>query len=95
MSDVSECSGACSYCDVALAPRHDHDHAPVPKRNGGTQVFCVCMGCHELKDRTPLDRWNVTEAFGSLSGLWAKATGSERVLLMKMFAVISDKGARS
>jgi excisionase family DNA binding protein len=42
----------CFYCDCYLAPRHEHDHFPVPVAHGGTETVPACMNCHELKDRT-------------------------------------------
>ena len=84
------CAATCVYCEEVLAPRHEHDHAPLPKRNGGTQVFCACMNCHERKDRTPLDNWPASVAVGALSGLWSKLNTDERILLMKLAALCSD-----
>lgn len=51
-----DCS-RCTYCDQALSPRHEHDHFPVPKSLGGTDVVPVCLSCHDLKDRVPITKW--------------------------------------
>lgn len=48
--------GPCFYCDGAVT-RHEHDHAPAPRRCGGIETVVACMMCHGLKDRHPLDRW--------------------------------------
>lgn len=53
--------GECFYCDAPVS-RHEHDHAPVPKRAGGVATVVICMGCHNLKDRILLDRWPLTLA---------------------------------
>lgn len=31
---AQDCSMTCIYCEQVLAPRHEHDHAPIPKRTG-------------------------------------------------------------
>ena len=48
--------GTCFYCDSPVS-RHEHDHAPVPRRHDGTETVVACMMCHGLKDRHPLERW--------------------------------------
>lgn len=53
-----ECE-TCHYCGTYVAARHEHDHFPVPKSAGGTNVVPACMNCHEIKDRTPLHKWPV------------------------------------
>ncbi len=35
----------CFYCEVPVT-RHEHDHAPVPRRAGGDSVVVTCVGCH-------------------------------------------------
>lgn len=51
----------CHYCDVPLGrARHEHDHAPVPKSEGGTSVVASCLSCHEFKDRARL--WGMPRA---------------------------------
>jgi hypothetical protein len=47
----------CYYCDVLLAPRHEHDHFPVPASLRGKDTVPACINCHEWKDRTPLSVW--------------------------------------
>ena len=41
----------CLYCSMPIALSHEHDHFPIPHRLGGTEVHCVCVNCHDLKDR--------------------------------------------
>ena len=57
---MSVCSrracGTCFYCDGPVT-RHEHDHAPMPRRLGGVETVVACMMCHGLKDRHPMDRW--------------------------------------
>lgn len=76
----------CFYCDGHLSPRHEHDHMPVPQRNGGTEVVSSCVNCHDLKDRVFLNAWDsalVEEAMG-------QAGPYGRILLAKVYAVMSD-----
>ncbi len=80
------------YCSAPLATQHEHDHFPTPKRQGGTQTFCVCVNCHALKDRDPLGKWSAAAAFDSMAGLWSKASPAERILLGKMLAIVGDAG---
>lgn len=80
----------CLYCGNPVARRHEHDHFPVPERLGGKQVFCVCFNCHELKDRTPLEKWQPIDALRALAGVWSKANASERIVIAKLFAAAQD-----
>lgn len=54
------CCEFCHYCDAPLVRRHEHDHFPIPKAAGGTEMVPACMNCHEMKDRMPLEQWNPT-----------------------------------
>jgi hypothetical protein len=57
--DKYECEGICFYCDAAVLPnRHEHDHFPVPRWLGGTEVVTACYTCHDLKDRIPFNNWS-------------------------------------
>ena len=59
---------SCFYCDRQLDV-HQHDHYPIPKRAGGTEVVATCLVCHDLKDRIPLKHWDLKamhEAFDEL-----------------------------
>ena len=48
--------GTCFYCD-GMITRHEHDHAPSPRRCGGVETVVACMTCHAMKDRHAIDRW--------------------------------------
>lgn len=77
-------------CYICGQPATERDHFPVPQSMGGDAVEPICRGCHDSKDRIPLDTWNPTLAFDSLSGLWAKATHLERLMLAKLFHISSQ-----
>lgn len=70
----------CHYCGTPLGmTRHDHDHAPVPKGEGGVAVVPACLTCHEFKDRARI--WGLPRAeYGAAvrglldKGLLASAT---------------------
>lgn len=86
----------CYYCDAALAPQHEHDHYPVPKRHGGTEKVPACVNCHALKDRTPLDEWPL-DLFAAAHRALAEANdqpGPVRLLLAKISAIGMDAAAR-
>lgn len=85
-----ECSERCYVCKSIVAPKHEHDHFPVPKRMGGEAVLCICVNCHTIKDRMGLAEWNPSTAFTALAGLWEKATTDERMMLAKLFHVASN-----
>lgn len=64
-----ECK-CCFYCDIRLS-RHEHDHYPIPKSAGGTQVVAACIDCHDFKDRISLNNWEhgpTSAAFSELLG---------------------------
>lgn len=90
MAATEACSLTCLYCEQVLAPRHEHDHFPVPRRNGGTLTFCACINCHERKDRTPLGNWAVGVGWAAMWGLWEKLSTDERILLAKIAAALTD-----
>lgn len=70
MSPCMDCAD-CFYCGRFLSPRHQHDHFPRPRRAGGLNTVAVCVDCHDLKDRYPLDRWPVHLLAPALDGLQA------------------------
>lgn len=59
----------CFYCESFLAPRHEHDHFPVPARAGGKYVVAACYACHDLKDRVPFEDWPATMAVLAMGDL--------------------------
>lgn len=50
--------GTCVYCGQAIEGKHEHDHAPVPKRHGGEQIMPCCVACHNAKDRLGRAFWD-------------------------------------
>ena len=58
----------CFYCGRFLSPRHEHDHFPVPRRAGGEATVAVCIDCHDLKDRFPLEAWPASLLASTLKG---------------------------
>lgn len=80
----------CFYCDGLLSRRHEHDHFPVPKRHGGTNVVCACINCHDLKDRQPLAHWSPSAFPELLGALWVKLTPAQRIYLAKVHALALD-----
>lgn len=62
------CNDGCFYCD-ANVKRHEHDHAPVPERHGGTETVAACPTCHHLKDRAPYESWPQIMAVTALKEL--------------------------
>lgn len=68
------CHDRCFYCDEGFADRrgdHQHDHFPIPKIAGGTDIVGACLTCHDFKDRFALGRWPMpvmAEAFRDLAG---------------------------
>lgn len=89
---MSYCSDKCLYCEGFLSPRHEHDHFPVPERHGGDEKFCVCVNCHDLKDRIDFDAWPAS-AKAELTALWPKLSPIQRIMLAKMHALSLDAKA--
>lgn len=83
-------SAARQFCLVCDAPSSEADHAPVPARCGGVETIPLCRGCHDLKDRYPIDSWHPSKALGAFRGLWEKADREERLMLLKWAALVSD-----
>ena len=85
----------CLYCEAPLYGKHEHDHFPIPHRSGGKTYYCVCVNCHDIKDRHAFQNWNAGDFFGSFSALWRKASPLERLSLAKMLSLISEANAMS
>jgi hypothetical protein len=50
----------CAVCDCTLTNRSfEMHHYPVPVRAGGTDIIPLCMACHDMIERVPLDKWSV------------------------------------
>jgi hypothetical protein len=85
------CEKECLYCDAMLSTRHEHDHYPLPVRHGGKETVCVCVNCHDLKDRVPLERWgDMDRTMAAFSGLWGKADPLERIVLSKLLVLFME-----
>jgi hypothetical protein len=86
--DCCPAAPTCFYCDVTLSVRHEHDHWPVAKRHDGATTVPVCLNCHDLKDRIPLDHWPsealIVEAFAQCGPLG-------RLLLAKITGLMADR----
>ena len=68
---------SCFYCDMALT-RHEHDHYPVPKRAGGTNIVAVCLICHDLKDRFLLMDRDLEASFTAFQELFEILPAAKR-----------------
>lgn len=63
----------CHYCYVPFGgARHEHDHGPVPRSEGGTDVVAACLTCHEFKDRARIWGLPRAEYAGAIRGLLDK-----------------------
>lgn len=67
-SDLCPDNATCAYCEHGLSARHEHDHAPIPQEAGGKKAYCVCLNCHDLKDRVPLNKWPLNVYVNALRG---------------------------
>lgn len=78
----------CVYCDMPVSTRHEHDHFPIPKRAGGVEVYPVCVNCHDLKDRVPLDRLDPALVFTAMMQMPPLG----RIILAKVVSMAIDQG---
>lgn len=78
---------------MPLPMRHEHDHMPIPARHGGNITHCVCMNCHELKDRTRVGQLDASRVWLELTGLFLSASPMQRIMLAKLFALLLDATA--
>lgn len=85
----TDCPRTCFYCDASLSPRHEHDHWPTAKRHGGTDAVAICLNCHDLKDRVPLNDWPVE----LVAQAFAEAGPIGRLLIAKVAALYADMKA--
>jgi hypothetical protein len=80
---------------MPLAPRkHEHDHFPVPLRNGGEDTVCACINCHDLKDRARFSDY-LPEFLAAGTDLWTRAEPLERIWLARLMAMATDTQAES
>lgn len=77
---------ACFYCETPLAPRHEHDHFPLPARAGGGDTVPTCLNCHDFKDRVPLDGWPVELVMQAFN----EAGPMGRILIAKSAAIYAN-----
>lgn len=87
---AKSCERICFYCDVTLSPRHEHDHFPTAKRHGGQSVVAICLNCHDLKDRVPLDDWPVELVLRAFK----EAGPLGRLLVAKCSHIAADASAQ-
>lgn len=86
-SNVERIDADCYICGL---PAGERDHFPSAKRNGGTHVLPICVGCHEMKDRIGITRWSLPALYNAISGVWKKADRNERLLLAKLLVMVED-----
>lgn len=82
---------SCFYCRMPLGGFHEHDHMPIPVRNGGEDTVPTCVNCHNLKDRVPLDNWPASH----LAAAFDQCGPLGRIFLAKAFAIQSDRDAEA
>jgi len=80
----------CYICARKLLGRFEYDHFPIPKRAGGDHVLPICISCHDGKDRYPLHKWDICEAYNSLHNLWNNSSTEERIILCKLISAACD-----
>lgn len=90
----------CFYCGGWLARSHEHDHFPIPKGSGGTDVVAACMNCHDLKDRQAFVDWppemiyrGVTALFTACPGLaedWPGLSGADLVAELPGWSIMRE-----
>jgi len=80
---------SCFYCGGLVSERCEHDHFPIPERNGGTDTVPACVSCHDMKDRYTLDDWS-TEWLQIVISDLPNMRRETRIFLAKVLAVLSD-----
>ena len=69
-SNAGDDCARCFYCSTSFGQtRHEHDHAPIPQCNGGTETVPSCVTCHDLKDRGGFCGLPVREAYEAVLSL--------------------------
>lgn len=77
----------CFACGMTRAIERHH---PLRVANSNLTVP-LCLGCHGMVDRQPLDDWNPEEAWLGLSSLVSRSTPLERLVLLKMWGIFGDE----
>jgi hypothetical protein len=62
---------------------------PIPERNGGTDIVPCCAGCHDMKDRIPLNEWH-SVAWKEIISSWPSYGRYTRLFLAKTLSLMSD-----
>jgi len=83
----------CYVCERYVGASGERDHFPVSHAEGGECILPICMPCHDLKDRIPLENWDGEIAFSGLMELWAKASLEERLWIIKLFHICGMQNA--
>lgn len=87
---------SCYYCRMPLAPKHEHDHFPMPKRHGGEETVPICLNCHTLKDRQPIGDWaDPGAAWAAVSDAWENCSPLGRIFLAKYVMNLYDSASPS
>lgn len=81
----------CFYCRKPIV-EVEWDHAPIPKRHGGTHTFPACIPCHDLKDRFSLTsrEWSIDLMVQALE----ECGPLGRIYLAKAFGIALDESER-
>ena len=81
----------CYYCNAPLSNRHEHDHFPIAKRHGGTNVVSACINCHDLKDRVLLgDDMGEGSLTYEVLRQWSDCPPPVRIFFAKTLTVLAD-----
>ena len=77
----------CHVCERYT--RCDMDH-PIPQRIGGTATIPLCLTCHDMKDRLPLEKWDPVQAERGFASMWGGLPADGRLMLLKMFSIVAE-----
>ena len=60
---------SCLTCSVLLTKSSTElHHFPAPARAGGEYVIPLCIACHDMVDRIPLNDWPIDWAWKAVQG---------------------------
>jgi hypothetical protein len=80
----------CFYCGAIAPPKGCGDHAPIPKRHGGTEMIPACQSCHSMKDRMRLMDWS-SEWFAIVyNDIQNNVSRETKIFLMKTIDIVQD-----
>jgi hypothetical protein len=89
---------ACFYCGANVAKTNngyrwrgqgERDHFPIPKQCGGTMTVPICITCHDMKDRYPLETWPIDWVFAIYKDWW-KLSRESRLFLGKAMRICAE-----